>query len=116
MFTLLDLCVSSFAREVLRVLSAFLGLGSKHVQKGLRDRNSPTCTLSQNGYGDKMSWSTSCPAKRSEQGEKMALPKSVHYWTLSTHHTRCRPHPSPSVLEGLGPGMVLGNLPEGIFK
>jgi hypothetical protein len=21
-------------------------------QKGLRDRNSPTCTLSQNGYGD----------------------------------------------------------------
>jgi hypothetical protein len=24
-------------------------------QKGLRDRNSPTCTLSQNGYGDSMS-------------------------------------------------------------
>ena len=24
----------------------------KHEQKGLRDRNSPTCTLSQNGYGD----------------------------------------------------------------
>jgi hypothetical protein len=23
-----------------------------HDQKGLRDRNSPTCTLSQNGYGD----------------------------------------------------------------
>jgi hypothetical protein len=23
-------------------------------QKGLRDRNSPTCTLSQNGYGDSM--------------------------------------------------------------
>ena len=22
------------------------------LQKGLRDRNSPTCTLSQNGYGD----------------------------------------------------------------
>jgi len=22
-----------------------------HDQKGLRDRNSPTCTLSQNGYG-----------------------------------------------------------------
>ena len=22
-----------------------------HGQKGLRDRNSPTCTLSQNGYG-----------------------------------------------------------------
>ena len=29
--------------------------GSKHVQKGLRDRNSPTCTLSQNGYGDRSS-------------------------------------------------------------
>jgi hypothetical protein len=23
------------------------------AEKGLRDRNSPTCTLSQNGYGDK---------------------------------------------------------------
>ena len=26
------------------------------TQKGLRDRNSPTCTLSQNGYGDKAVW------------------------------------------------------------
>ena len=32
------------------------GLPSRRIetekQKGLRDRNSPTCTLSQNGYGD----------------------------------------------------------------
>ena len=26
--------------------------GSASSAKGLRDRNSPTCTLSQNGYGD----------------------------------------------------------------
>ena len=26
------------------------------VKKGLRDRNSPTCTLSQNGYGDTVVW------------------------------------------------------------
>ena len=28
-------------------------MGSEPRQKGLRDRNSPTCTLSQNGYGTK---------------------------------------------------------------
>jgi len=26
------------------------------TEKGLRDRNSPTCTLSQNGYGDEAVW------------------------------------------------------------
>ena len=34
------------------------------AEKGLRDRNSPTCTLSQNGYGDEAVWllefGTSC--------------------------------------------------------
>ena len=32
------------------------GMSSRRIEpgtkKGLRDRNSPTCTLSQNGYGD----------------------------------------------------------------
>ena len=35
-----------------------LGLYSQHLQKGLRDRNSPTCTLSQNGYGEMACCST----------------------------------------------------------
>jgi hypothetical protein len=28
------------------------GAGFETGEKGLRDRNSPTCTLSQNGYGE----------------------------------------------------------------
>ena len=36
-------------------------------KKGLRDRNSPTCTLSQNGYGDTCSWPSDCLASHGDQ-------------------------------------------------
>ena len=35
----------------MEIIKNVLPKGSIHLQKGLRDRNSPTCTLSQNGYG-----------------------------------------------------------------
>ena len=36
-------------------------------QKGLRDCISPTCTLSQNGYGDRESCQTTCPRSKLAQ-------------------------------------------------
>jgi len=41
-------------------------------KKGLRDRNSPTCTLSQNGYGT----SNRLPLYRGFAGAMLALPWS----------------------------------------
>ena len=37
------------------------------VIKGLRDRNSPTCTLSQNGYGDEAVWLLQLPSSVRER-------------------------------------------------
>ena len=59
LFTLLDLCVSSLRRGhanllcIVPILTDDPRRESKvdSEPKGLRDRNSPTCTLSQNGYG-----------------------------------------------------------------
>ena len=45
------------------------------MKKGLRDRNSPTCTLSQNGYGEKRSASNSC-GKTQELAASVALPRA----------------------------------------
>ena len=36
---------------------------NKKAKKGLRDRNSPTCTLSQNGYGDRIVSFVHCAPK-----------------------------------------------------
>ena len=55
------------------------------LQKGLRDRNSPTCTLSQNGYGDSsvsISYSAAVLAKRGRH----LLPK--HICLIFLQHTR----------------------------
>ena len=42
-------CSVAYARAL---TEAYLGLSMRRrTKKGLRDRNSPTCTLSQNGYG-----------------------------------------------------------------
>ena len=47
-------------------------LGQRAMKKGLRGRNSPMCTLSQNGYGDKCCrhFRPSCPTKAPEGGKE----------------------------------------------
>ena len=45
-------CSVAYARAL---TEAYLGLSMRRrTKKGLRDRNSPTCTLSQNGYGTRI--------------------------------------------------------------
>ena len=45
-------CALSLSGSLVSVGLIGLGGDRTHDEKGLRDRNSPTCTLSQNGYGD----------------------------------------------------------------
>jgi hypothetical protein len=40
------------------------GAAPRCVKKGLRDRNSPRCTLSQNGYGAYEGWASMASAPR----------------------------------------------------
>ena len=50
--------------------------------KGLRDRNSPMCTLGQNGYGETLWPSNICPRLRGAPEKKKHIPqitKQVRY-------------------------------------
>ena len=45
---------------------------SNHANRGLRDRNSPTCTLSQNGYGAWNAWAGAYRTRpREHSGRKL---------------------------------------------
>ena len=44
---------------------------------GLRDRNSPTCTFSQNGYGANMSYARSL--RRAGREIALVMPKAPHH-------------------------------------
>ena len=46
------------------------------VIKGLRDRNSPTCTLSQNGYGDRVVWLLDAGNDRLHDEERSTVEKT----------------------------------------
>ena len=58
-----------FAASIGNNTDALHGRASNKVcietQKGLRDRNSPTCTLSQNGYGDRIVSFVHCVSQKS---------------------------------------------------
>jgi hypothetical protein len=57
-----ETCIDHLAEFALfmhaRTLQHIMGFEPR--QKGLRDRNSPTCTLSQNGYGTKHTSQKEC--------------------------------------------------------
>ena len=57
-------------------LKSFLD-SNRHI-KGLRDRNSPTCTLSQNGYGDNVFRNKASLAQNSRHQDTFSL-KAEHF-------------------------------------
>ena len=57
------------------------------LQKGLRDRNSPTCTLSQNGYGDSPVSNYEAAAVLAERGKHL-LTKCMCFRCFSHNTTR----------------------------
>ena len=73
------------------------GIDPPAAKRGLRDRNSPTCTLSQNGYGSNQSGLLKFTCVKNGVSSGQPGSAAIQY-TLRRHSTSINPLPPHSVI------------------